>query len=120
MTEKDKKKIEEIIRDRKESHKYYLKHSRVYKSFLEMEKAAYASDKLQRRIKELIAVGISIVLNCESCMEWHIRMALDNGADTDEVIEAIGVGVEMGGGPATVSSRFARKVLDYYRGEGQN
>ena len=31
------------------------------------------------------------------------------------VIEVIGVGIEMGRGPATVSSRFALKVLEYYR-----
>ena len=29
-------------------------------------------------------------------------------------VEAIEVGIEMGGGPATVSSRFALKVLEYY------
>ena len=32
----------------------------------------------------------------------------------EQIIEAIGVGIEMGGGPATVSSRFAMKVLEYY------
>jgi AhpD family alkylhydroperoxidase len=65
--------------------------------------------------KELIAVGISVVINCESCMEWHIKQAIDAGADTTQVIEAIGIGIEMGGGPATVSARFAMKVLEYYQ-----
>ena len=62
----------------------------------------------------MIALGISIVINCESCIEWHIKKALKSGASDRQILEAIEVGIEMGGGPATVSSRFALKVLDYY------
>ena len=60
------------------------------------------------------AVGISVVIDCESCLEWHIREALQAGATEAQILESVGVGIEMGGGPATVSSRFALKVLDYY------
>jgi hypothetical protein len=52
-------------------------------------------------------------------MEWHIRQAQLAGATESQLLEAIEVGIEMGGGPATVSSRFALKVLDYYRQEGR-
>jgi alkylhydroperoxidase/carboxymuconolactone decarboxylase family protein YurZ len=47
-------------------------------------------------------------------MEWHIKQALDGGATEYEIIEAIEVGIEMGGGPATVSAHFAMNVLEYY------
>jgi alkylhydroperoxidase/carboxymuconolactone decarboxylase family protein YurZ len=47
-------------------------------------------------------------------MEWHIKQAIDNGASELEIIEAVEVGIEMGGGPATVSARFAINVIDYY------
>ncbi len=33
------------------------------------------------------------------------------GATYDEVLEAVEVGIEMGGGPATVSARFALQVM---------
>lgn len=79
-----------------------------------MEEATYRDGHLSKMHKELIAVGISVRINCESCMEWHIKQALDDGATTEQVLEAIDVGIEMGGGPATVSSRFAMKVLQYY------
>ncbi|MDY0099835.1 MAG: carboxymuconolactone decarboxylase family protein [Bacteroidales bacterium] len=62
-----------------------------------------------------MAVGISVVINCESCMEWHIKQALDDGATGGEILEAIGVGIEMSGGPGTVSARFAMNVLEYYQ-----
>ena len=48
-------------------------------------------------------------------MEWHINEALNSGATKDQIIETLEVAIEMGGGPATVSSRFAIKVLDYYK-----
>ena len=47
-------------------------------------------------------------------MEWHIKQTLDSGATKEQIIEAIEVGIEMGGGPATVAGRFAMKVLEYY------
>jgi AhpD family alkylhydroperoxidase len=106
-------KIEEIINRRRIANKKLLEfNSTVYKKFLDLENATYCDGNLSRKIKELIAVGISVVLNCESCMHWHIEQAEKNGASGEEVLEAIEVGIEMGGGPATVSARFALEVMD--------
>ena len=115
MEDKGCKKIEKIIYDRKKAHQYFLDNSKVYRSFVELEQKTYSDGELEKKYKELIAIGISIIINCESCLEWHIKQALDAGATEGQIIEAIEVGIEMGGGPATVSSRFALKVLDYYR-----
>lgn len=114
ITQADIRQIETLISDRKKAHHYYQENSKVYNAFMGMEKQAYSSGKLDRKYKEMIAIGISIQINCESCLEWHIHEALSAGAKKNEIIEAIGVGIEMGGGPATVSSRFAMKVLEYY------
>ncbi|UCF99385.1 MAG: carboxymuconolactone decarboxylase family protein [Spirochaetaceae bacterium] len=115
MVQKDREKIENIVRDRRWAHdKLTDSGSGVYQAFLKMEAAAYSGKALSKMTKELIAIGISLVLNCESCLEWHIHQALGSGASKDEILEAIEVGIEMGGGPATVSSRFALKVLEYY------
>jgi AhpD family alkylhydroperoxidase len=110
-----KEKIEEIVRTRKRAHTYFSKKSRVYQSFMDMEQNTYKNGRLSKLHKEMIAIGISIVQNCESCMEWHIKQALDDGATEDEILEAIEVGIEMSGGPGTVAARFALNVLDYYR-----
>lgn len=106
-------KLKEISRLRKKAHATLLKkNSKVYKAFLEMEKATYCDGELPRKVKELIAVGISVVINCQSCMQWHIEQAAQQGATEKEIIEAIEVGVEMGGGPATAHARFALEVLE--------
>ena len=105
-------KIEEIAQKRREAHQQLLSmKSKTYKAFLEMEKATYSDGALSKKIKELMAASISVVINCESCMEWHIRQAAKAGASVKEVLEAIEVGIEMGGGPATVSARFALDVM---------
>jgi AhpD family alkylhydroperoxidase len=80
-----------------------------------MEQSTYKDGELGKKQKELIAIGISVVINCESCMEWHIKQALDDGVSDAEIIEAIEVAIEMSGGPGTVSARFAMNVLEYYK-----
>jgi AhpD family alkylhydroperoxidase len=106
-------KFEELSRRRKHAHAHLLAlGSKVYKGFLAMESAAYSNGALPKKQKELIAIGISVVKDCESCMQWHIQQAAASGATFEEIFEAIEVGIEMGGGPATVSARFALEVMD--------
>jgi len=106
-------KIDELIRKRKLAHKRLQElRSPVYAAFLEMERATYTDGALPKKHKELIAIGIAIVINCESCMQWHITQAAEAGATKEETLEAIEVGIEMGGGPATAYARFALEVLE--------
>jgi AhpD family alkylhydroperoxidase len=106
-------KLEEITRRRKKAHAKLVElKSPVYQAFLEMEEAAYSNGALPKKTKELIAVGISIVIDCESCMQWHIEQAAQADATMREVLEAVEVGIEMGGGSATVSARFALEVIE--------
>jgi AhpD family alkylhydroperoxidase len=105
--------LKEITERRKAAHQRLLQlDSKVYKAFLAMEHAAFSDAALSKKHKELIAVGISVVIDCESCMQWHIEQAADTGATYEEILEAVEVGIEMGGGPATVSARFALEVMD--------
>lgn len=106
-------KLESIATRRKAAHaRLVALGSEVYKAFLTMEHGTFAGGELPRKHKELIAIGISVVKNCESCMQWHIEQAAAAGATFREVLEGVEVGIEMGGGPATVSARFALEVMD--------
>jgi AhpD family alkylhydroperoxidase len=108
-----KDKLREMSILRKKAHLTMVKKkSKVYEAFLQMEKATYSDGELPGKIKELIAVGVSVVINCESCMQWHIEQAVRKGATEKEIFEAIEVGIEMGGGPATAHARFALEVLE--------
>ena len=103
--------LEAMSRRRREAHAELLaRDSAVYAAFLEMERAAFGDGELPKKVKELIAIGISVVVNCESCMQWHVEQAARAGATEGEVLEAIEVGIEMGGGPSTAHARFALEV----------
>ena len=105
-------KLEDMSKRRADSHARLLAlDSKVYKAFLEMERAAFGDGELPKQMKELIAVGISVVMNCESCMQWHIEQAAKAGASKRQILEAVEVGIEMGGGPATAHARFALDVM---------
>lgn len=107
------KKLEELSKTRRWAHKRLVDEgSQVYRAFVKMETAAFGDGALQKKYKELIAIGISVRMDCESCMQWHIEQAAKSGASYAEVLEAVEVGIEMGGGPATVSARFALQVMD--------
>ena len=108
-----KEKLESLTKTRKWAHSKLLQHeSKVYQAFHDMESAAFSDGALKKKEKELIAIGISVRIDCESCMQWHIEQAAQAGATFEEVLEAVEVGIEMGGGPATVSARFALQVMD--------
>ena len=111
--------IEQIKQQRQHAHQRLRElKSKVYAAFLEMEAVTYADGALPKKAKELIAVGISVVLDCESCMQWHIEQAARAGASMREILEAVEVGIEMAGGRATVSARFALGVMDEVFGTG--
>ena len=106
-------KIDAIARRRRKAHAQLGSlGSKVYDAFLRIEAATFADGALPKKVKELIAVGISVKSDCESCMQWHIDQAATAGATMREVLEAVEVGIEMGGGPATVSARFALQVME--------
>ena len=108
-----KEKLDALTKTRKWAHQKLLqKESKVYRAFTEMEAATFSDGALNKKEKELIAIGISVRINCESCMQWHIEQAASAGATSDEIFEAVEVGIEMGGGPATVSARFALQVME--------
>ncbi len=105
--------INQLIRQRKWANGRLIKYdSKVFKIIQQLEEATFADGALPKKTKELIAVGISVITNCESCMQWHIDQAAKSGASEREILEAVEVAFEMGIGPATVNGRFALEVMD--------
>jgi len=106
-------KIERLIKQRKWANGKLIRYnSKVFKSIQALEDATFRDGALPKKVKELIAIGISVVNNCESCMQWHIGEAVKDGATEKEILEAVEVAFEMGIGPAVVNGRFALEVME--------
>ncbi len=74
----------------------------VYKGFSELHGASLAPGALDTRTKELIALAIGVIEQCDGCIASHARGAAKAGATKQEAAEAIGVTFLMNGGPATI------------------
>ncbi|WP_375163026.1 carboxymuconolactone decarboxylase family protein [Paenibacillus sp. SC116] len=62
--------------------------------------ACFQEGALDRKTKELIALGISLFANNEVCTQYHVREARHKGASDAEVLEAVAVAAALGGGHA--------------------
>ncbi len=83
----------------------------VYEGFGNVYRSAYADGALLAKHKELIAVGIAVKEGCDGCIASHVRSAVRKGATGEEMAEAIGVAIQMGGGPASI---YASHAWDAY------
>lgn len=57
--------------------------------------------KLDEKTKELIAVGAATTANSQPSLEYHAKIALDEGSDAEEIAEAIEVGKQVRKGVTT-------------------
>lgn len=62
--------------------------------------------------KELVAMGIALTKQCEPCIKLHAQKWLDAGATREEILEAAGVAVMMGGGPVYTHIPMVIEALD--------
>lgn len=65
---------------------------------------------LSHREKELIAIAVALYTNCPECIAVHCQKALEAGCSKREILEAAGMAMVFGGGPALASS--ATLLLD--------
>ena len=80
-----------------------------------LHKSSTKTGALQNKIKELIALGISISIRCNECIVYHINDSIQAGATDEEIIETINVSVMMGGGPALMYATHAYEALHEIR-----
>jgi len=70
------------------------------KGFMSLYEKTSQPGALDKKQKGLIAVGIAVAQPCTACIYLHVQQAVEAGATVQEVMEAAGVAVVMGGGPA--------------------
>jgi AhpD family alkylhydroperoxidase len=103
----------EVIEELKEPTRA-LRHaeSSVWKGFADMHRAAVGEGVVPARTKELVALAIAVIKECDGCIAYHARAAARLGATEQEVAEILSVAMLMGGGPASV---WAPRAFDAFR-----
>jgi AhpD family alkylhydroperoxidase len=74
----------------------------VWSGFVALHGAAMAEGEVPTRIKEAVALAISVVKRCDGCIAYHAKAAARAGASDAEVAEILGVALLMDGGTASV------------------
>lgn len=105
----------EIAKDVHENaNKLARAHPDAILSFSDLGRAVYMDGELSAKMKELIALAIGITVRCGGCLGHHAKACFDLGATREEVVEAIGVAVHMGGGPSLVYGSEALNAFDQH------
>ncbi len=89
----------------------------VMQGFGALAKAATAPGAVDHKTKELIALAIGVTQRCDGCIAYHSRALVKLGASRDEVAEALGTSVYMGGGPALMYAADALRAYDQFAGQ---
>lgn len=84
----------------------------TWSGFTQLHKEAVADGALPAKVKELMALAIAVVKQCDGCIAYHANAAARRGATPDEVAEALGVALLMDGGTASV---YGPRAWDAYR-----
>jgi AhpD family alkylhydroperoxidase len=82
--------------------------------FARLHRDAVAQGAIPGKMKELMALAIAIAIHCDDCIAYHVHDALRAGATRQEILEAIGVAIMMGGGPASMYGCRANEALEQF------
>jgi AhpD family alkylhydroperoxidase len=84
----------------------------LLKGFGGLHQAAITDGEIDKLHKELIALAIGLAVRCENCIYAHTQAAVKLGATREQVMEAAGVAVMMGGGPVYTYLPRVTEALD--------
>lgn len=82
--------------------------------FTRLHKKAVEDGALSAKVKEMMALAVSIAVGCEGCIAYHVHDAIKAGATRAELLETISVGVMMAGGPGTIYAAHALDAVEQF------
>ena len=85
---------------------------RSIKRFFALDADVYAAGVLPKKTKELLGLVASTVLRCNDCIAYHLGEAAEAGATREELVEALGIALVVGGSITIPHLRFASDFLD--------
>jgi AhpD family alkylhydroperoxidase len=73
---------------------------------------------LNKKDKELIALGMAMTQQCHYCIALHVRSCKHAGVTLEEIMEVCSIGIMMGGGPVlTHMAEVERALNEFYLDE---
>ena len=85
------------------------------KGFTEYIHSAEKDGALSAKMKQIIMVSISVAQQCQWCIAYHTKKALDFGATREELLEACMVTGLLGGGPSMMYSGIVIDAIEEFQ-----
>jgi AhpD family alkylhydroperoxidase len=85
------------------------------KGFSALAQAATRDGALDKKTKELIALALGVAARCDGCIGFHTEALVKLGATREEVEEALGMAVYMGGGPSLMYAADAVAAYEQFQ-----
>jgi AhpD family alkylhydroperoxidase len=89
-------------------------HPEMMEAFERLHQVAGATNVLDRKTKELMALAISVTAGCDDCIAHHVHDAIKAGATREEFADTLGLAVLMGGGPSMIYASHAIEAVDQF------
>lgn len=83
--------------------------------FFNLDTAAYRDGPLDGRTKELLGLVASSVLRCNDCIDYHLEQSVAAGWSDAEILDALNVGLVVGGSIVIPHLRHAAETLELLR-----
>jgi 4-carboxymuconolactone decarboxylase len=84
----------------------------LWAKFLDYYDAVFADGALTPREKALIALGVAHAVQCPYCIDAYTQASLQNGADREQLTEAVHVACAIRGGASLVHGVQMRNVAE--------
>ena len=86
----------------------------VMSGFSAMAKAATETKALDKKTKELIAMGLAVANRCPGCIGFHAQTLIKLGTSREEFLETLGMAIYMGGGPSLMYAAEALQAFEEF------
>ena len=83
-------------------------------AFSALAQAASRDGALDKKTKELIALALGVAAHCDGCIGFHSEALVRYGASREEVEEALGMAIYMGGGPSLMYAADAMAAYEQF------
>lgn len=90
----------------------------TWAGFTALHQSAMADGVVPARLKEAVALAISVAKHCDGCIAYHAKGAAKQGATPEEVAEILGIALLMDGGTASVYAPRAWQAYQEFLAAG--
>ena len=112
--------LDAFQKDRERLNQLVMDHANLHvKRFYNLDSQVYSEGALPPKTKELLGLIASYVLRCDDCVTYHLIRCFEEGVTDEELVEALAVGLVVGGSITIPHQRRAMEKWEELKQRGE-